>query len=485
MGGLLSSCLYAEDAAEEILMISFSSSEMSWQSFVQNTTDLTLLLLLLLVVSAGWNFWFQLRLRRLKQAQAQDEQSFEEQNRFQSSDAPFRALSSPLFQALATSLDAGLIVVDTDRRVLFLNALASELLSIETPARENQGLISLVRDYQADALVSEVLRDHEAREMTIHPVSSNRRLHLRCGPVMADQLPIISGAILTIRDVTQLGILERARRDMVANVSHELRSPLSSLKLLVETLQSEPPPEVAQRMLDQMNHEIDSVTQLSNELRELSQIESGRVTLQLAPVAVKKVIESAIEHILPQARHKNIQIESVIPPDLHAVLIDERRIEQVIINLLHNAVKFTPEQGGITVRTCLLPVDEETPRLLSSQQQDSRIDILPFTKDVQHLYQYAFPGEDTGFDDCLVPTTHPPGLWMMLIIRDTGIGIPSQDLPRIFERFYKVDRSRTSSGGTGLGLAIAKHLIEGHGGRLWAESAEGLGSTFYFTLPLA
>ncbi|NTW97550.1 MAG: cell wall metabolism sensor histidine kinase WalK, partial [Oscillochloris sp.] len=166
---------------------------------------------------------------------------------------------------------------------------------------------------------------------------------------------------------------------------------------------------------------------------------SGRVSLKLAPLPISPVIERALERIQPQADRKGLRASAELGGVAPPVLMDSERVGQVLLNLLHNAVKFTAEGGAVTVRATPL-------------------------------------GDDAG----------RPGPWLLVSVCDTGVGIPAQDLPRIFERFYKVDRARTRHvGGTGLGLAIAKHLVEGHGGRLWAESVEGRGSTFSFTLPVA
>jgi two-component system phosphate regulon sensor histidine kinase PhoR len=353
-------------------------------------------------------------------------------------------LFSPLFYAATAAFDAGLILVDDDRLVRYLNPQAEELLGVGRRV-VGQGLIGLLRDYQVDTLVSEVLRDGEAREMVVQPIVRGRTLRLRATPLAASGVP---GALLLVRDVTQLSMLERSRRDMVANVSHELRTPLASVKLLVETLQSGPPPPIGARMLSQMAQEVDAITQLVDELHELSQIESGRVALQLVPSSLASVASRALERIRPQAERKRITTSAAGTDGLPLILMDDDRIGQVLLNLLHNAVKFTPEGGEIHVAARIVAPDAAGAVLLA-------------------------PG-------------HPAGEWLLVQVSDSGIGIPAQDLPRIFERFYKVDRARTrNSGGTGLGLAIAKHLVEGHGGRIWASSTEGKGSTFSFTLPLA
>jgi two-component system phosphate regulon sensor histidine kinase PhoR len=348
------------------------------------------------------------------------------------------ALGHPLFQTAAASLDAGMVVVDPNRRIAYLNRQAEEMLEIGG-GLAGQSLITALRDHQADALVAEVLHDCEPRETAMKPIASGRTLRLRCTALAPEGR--LAGAMLLIRDITQISMLERSRRDLVANVSHELRTPLASLKLLVETVQSDPPPEVARHMLGQMSQEIDAVTQLVDELHELSQIESGRVTLKLAPQPIGPVVERALERIRPQADRKQIAVAAELAAEEHLALMDADRIGQVLLNLLHNAVKFTSAGGSVLVRADLAPHD--------GGPQSS-------------------------------------GPWLRVSVSDTGIGIPAQDLPRIFERFYKVDRSRTrNAGGTGLGLAIAKHLVEGHGGRLWVDSAEGRGSTFSFTLPTA
>jgi two-component system phosphate regulon sensor histidine kinase PhoR len=327
--------------------------------------------------------------------------------------------------------------------------------------------------------VQEVIRDGEAREIILQQMIGGRALRLRTRLL---DTPDLRGAVVLIRDVTQLSILERARRDMVANVSHELRTPLASVKLLVETLQSDPPPEIAERMLNQMAQEVDAVTQLVDELHELSQIESGRVALQLAPTALAPVAQRAIERIRPQAERKTLRVSAEVPDQLAPVLMDAGRIGQVLLNLLHNAIKFTPSGGCITIRASGIAIAPELPK---TGYIERRIDTrLP--NDAEERRQRSTAISRQGRPTLTIPQPLGVGDWMLITVADTGVGIPRAELPRIFERFYKVDRARTrNAGGTGLGLAIAKHLVEGHGGRIWAISEEGNGSTFYFVLPLA
>jgi two-component system phosphate regulon sensor histidine kinase PhoR len=231
------------------------------------------------------------------------------------------------------------------------------------------------------------------------------------------------------------------RRDFISNISHELRTPLASLKALVDTLRDgalDDPP-AAQRFLDRIETEVDAMTQMVQELLELSRIESGRVPLRLVPTPVADVVTPPLERLHPQAERAGLSLTVDLPSDLPPVLADAERVRQVVTNLLHNAIKFTRPGGSVTLR--------------------------------------AYTLEDEG----LLPKVDRHRSAVIIEVADTGVGIPADDLPRIFERFYKADRAR-SGGGTGLGLAIAKHIVQGHGGRIWAESIEGQGSTFYFSL---
>jgi two-component system phosphate regulon sensor histidine kinase PhoR len=393
--------------------------------------------------------------------------------------APPHDLFTPIFHAAISALDSGLVVVDQERQIRYLNQNAAMLLGVDTEDALGEGLITLVRDYQADTLVQEVIRDGEAREIILQQMIGGRALRLRTRLL---DTPELRGAVVLIRDVTQLSILERARRDMVANVSHELRTPLASVKLLVETLQSDPPPAIAERMLNQMAQEVDAVTQLVDELHELSQIESGRVALQLAPTALPPVAQRAIERIRPQAERKLLRVSAEVPDRLPPVLMDAGRIGQVLLNLLHNAIKFTPSGGCITIRALVFTIAPDLPKTGYIERRIGTGLINEADERRQHPPALSQQGRPT----LNIPQPLGLGEWMLITVADTGVGIPRAELPRIFERFYKVDRARTrNAGGTGLGLAIAKHLVEGHGGRIWANSEEGNGSTFYFVLPLA
>jgi two-component system phosphate regulon sensor histidine kinase PhoR len=213
---------------------------------------------------------------------------------------------------------------------------------------------------------------------------------------------------------------------------------------LTETLQdgAQADPEAAPRFIGRIATEVDALTQMAQELLDLSRIESGQVELDRKPVAPKKLLASAAERMRLQAERAGLSLHVECPPNLPKVNADEPRIEQVLVNLVHNAVKFTPPGGDV----CLLA------------------DVVP---------ESSQP-EGAGAGEGMV----------RFAVQDSGVGIPADDVPRIFERFYRVDKSR-AGGGTGLGLSISRHLVESHGGQIWAESREGEGSTFYFTLKIA
>jgi two-component system phosphate regulon sensor histidine kinase PhoR len=240
-----------------------------------------------------------------------------------------------------------------------------------------------------------------------------------------------SGSLLLVQDLTRVRRLETVRRDFISNISHELRTPLASLKALTETLQSGAlaDPDAGPRFLGRINAEVDALTQMAQELLDLSRIESGQVELILAPLAPKSLITSAAERMRMQAERAGLKLSIKCEDELQNIRADKSRLEQVLVNLIHNAVKFTKPGGEIVIEA----------------------------------------GSATG--------------GIRFAVRDTGVGIPAESLSRIFERFYRVDKSRTGSG-TGLGLSISKHIIEAHGGRIWAESDEGRGSVFYFVIPL-
>jgi two-component system phosphate regulon sensor histidine kinase PhoR len=330
--------------------------------------------------------------------------------------------------AVLQKMTDGVLIVDAEGLVQLVNPAAERMFSIERDRSIGKPLIEVVRHHQPSEMWEHCKASGEPQRMEF---DIGQKLTLQ-GIATSLSPAIPGGTLLLFQDLTRQRQIENMRRDFISNVSHELRTPLAALKAITETLQSgalEDPP-AARRFLERMETEVDSLSLMVNELLELSRIESGRVPLNLEPTRPIDIIQPAEERLCLQAERAGLSLEVDCSETLPAVLADAARVQQVIVNLLHNAIKFTPSGGQVSVR---------------AERQDNAI-------------RFA--------------------------IVDTGIGINPEDLPRIFERFYKVDRSRASSG-TGLGLAIARHLVEAHNGRIWAESEPGMGSTFYFTIPFA
>jgi len=328
---------------------------------------------------------------------------------------------------LATLLDQitdGVLIADAQGIIQFANPAAGKLFQTSSPI--NRSLTEVIRNHQ---LVEAWRRCQQTRELQSESVEvPTRHQFLQLIAIPDSQS---SGSLLLVQDLTRLRRLETVRRDFVSNLSHELRTPLASLKALAETLQDgalDDPP-AARRFIDQIQIEVDALTQMVTELLELSKIESGRLSLDLQPASACDLLTSASKRMQLQAERAGLSLRVECADDLPKVKIDSQRLEQVLVNLIHNAVKFTRSGGEVVL------------------------------------------GADTSDGS------------VRFAVRDSGIGIPVDDVSRIFERFYRVDKSRTGSG-TGLGLSIAKHIVEAHNGKIWAESVEGRGSTFYFSIPI-
>lgn len=322
----------------------------------------------------------------------------------------------------------GVIITNDEGLVEMINPKAAELFEVESELAEGQSLIQALRNHQ----IIDIWRkcQKSGREQTLALEIPRSQKFIQTVIIsLGTELP--GKYLLLFQDLTRMRRLETVRRDFISNISHELRTPLASLKALTETLQrgaiDDPP--AAQRFLSRMEMEVDALTLMVSELLELTRIESGQVPLELQPVSPKKLLLEAHERLYVQAERAHLKIMIHCPDDLPDILADPPRLGQALVNLLHNAIKFTPEGGKI---------------VLAAWQQ---------------------------------------GNLVVFSIEDTGVGIPADDLPRIFERFFKADRSR-SGGGTGLGLAITRHLVQAHGGRIWADSIQGEGSTFSFSIPI-
>ncbi|HNB52686.1 MAG TPA: ATP-binding protein [Anaerolineales bacterium] len=334
--------------------------------------------------------------------------------------------------AILRQMTNAVVMVDAQGRIRLLNAVAETMFEVEESENLGKSLVEVLRHHQLVELWQTCKASKEGQALALE--LPGKRLFIEAIATPLDGL-LAGHVLLVFQDMTRVRRLETVRQDFISNISHELRTPLASLKALTETLLDgalDDPP-AARRFLTRIETEVDSLTQIVHELLELSRIESGRVPIQFQKFDPKKLIAGACDRLRLQAERAQLEIQSEFAPDLPFVMADPPRMEQVLINLIHNAIKFTPAKGTITLR--------------------------------------ARPAHNarTGNDEVIFE------------VQDTGVGIPTDDLPRIFERFYKADRSR-SGGGTGLGLAISRHLVEAHKGRIWAESIERKGSTFYFSL---
>jgi two-component system phosphate regulon sensor histidine kinase PhoR len=327
---------------------------------------------------------------------------------------------------LATVLEQltdGVLIADSLGQVQFANPAACKLFDVIAPV--GRSVAEVVRNHQ---LIEAWRRCQQTRELQTESVELPARRQFLQLIIIPDEHE--SGSLLLVQDLTRVRRLETVRRDFISNVSHELRTPLASLKALTETLQNGAitDPEAGPRFLGRISTEVDALTQMAQELLDLSRIESGQVELVFAPVSPKQLLTSAVDRMKMQAERAGLKLSVSCGEDLPNIRADRMRLEQVLVNLIHNAVKFTKPGGEI---------------VLGAESV-------------------------VGGVRCAV--------------RDTGVGIPEESLTRIFERFYRADRSRTGSG-TGLGLSISKHIVEAHGGKIWAESKEGKGSAIYFEIP--
>lgn len=356
-------------------------------------------------------------------------------------DGEMLAIANERLRVLMDTVIDPVIFVNSNKVITDCNRAASQLTKgIAAPSRS---LMESIRSYELDSLVDETLNGKQElpRDITV-----NERLYrVRLG--LLSQGDQSDSVIMILRDVSDLQRLGRARRDFVANISHELRTPLTAIRLLVDTMRMSrsDDAELRQRHLNQIGLQVDTLTQLAQEMYDLSVIESGQVPMRMVRTPVRVLVDLVIAQLAPQAERVSTTLVNLVGDNVSA-LIDPDQISRVLMNLVHNAIKFTSNgQVAISVSS------EQVPQAITDEGQTSELRLVP--------------------DD-----------YITIEVRDTGAGIRRIDTPRIFERFYKVNRAR-GQGGTGLGLAIAKHIVEAHGGRIWVNSIEGKGASFYFTVP--
>ena len=333
-------------------------------------------------------------------------------------------------EIILESITEAILVVDRDGRVVLANKALANLFGIDPPL---EGLLTaeVVRCSAIQDALTGCLAEGRGRAMEVELTGvPERHLDLQVAPILEGNECI--GAVAVLYDITRLRELERMRRDFVANVSHELRTPLTAIKGYAEILSdgAVDDRETARRFTGIIEKHADRLTRLLGDLLDLSRLESDQQEVELIPCELKPLVDTSVGSVSQAAAQKQIAIDCDIPPSVK-VICDPKLIEHALINLLDNAVKYTPASGKVRIGT--RPVE----------------------------------GGDR----------------LAIYVEDTGIGIPSEDLGRIFERFYRVDKGRSRDlGGTGLGLSIVRHIAEVHGEEVSVQSKLGVGTTFSFEL---
>ena len=336
-----------------------------------------------------------------------------------------------LSSAILGSMVEGVAVVNGAERLVFANPGFAEILGLDVPPVAGSSLLEIVRQRELIDAVRRVLAGEPRVESEI--ITGTLRQHFFAATVASVRAGETSGAVIVLHDITALRKLERIRRDFVANVSHEFRTPLTAIQGFSETLIAGAinDPNNRDRFLAIILDHSRRLARLTEDLLRLSEMDAERLELEIRRVGVAQLVESCYETAQRRATEKGLYLSLQLPPSMPDVAGDTRRLQEVLQNLLDNAIQYTLPGGKI---------------ILSAETKSDEV---------------------------------------ILTVSDTGIGIPQADQPRIFERFYRVDAARSrEAGGTGLGLSIAKHLIEAHGGRLWVESEIGLGSKFHFSVPV-
>jgi two-component system phosphate regulon sensor histidine kinase PhoR len=338
-------------------------------------------------------------------------------------------------QAVLDGMVEGVLVVDAGGTVQLMNASYRHMFNVEDDVVQRP-LLDVVRNATLRSALDQAIRTGQPVSEEIHLLGETEKVFVVHVVPLGD-LPVqagggaATGAVAVLHDITQLKQLERVRRDFVANVSHELRTPLAAIKGYAETLLSnvDAPAETRTQFLSVIERHANRMSNLVTDLLELARLESDREVLAMTSIELALIVRRIADEFKPAISARSLNFRTALPPSLPAVKADEGAVEQILHNLLDNAIKYTEPGGTITI---------------SAVAKEDEVQVS---------------------------------------VADTGVGIARQHLERIFERFYRVDKARSRElGGTGLGLAIVKHLVQLHGGRVWAESEPGQGTIVHFTL---
>jgi len=332
-----------------------------------------------------------------------------------------------LITVLSTMTDA-VVVTDTGGNTILTNSAAEKLFGFHESQAIGRPAIETLRDHEIDNMVKRCLKSGVIQTSQLEFGVPRHFLRVVASPIEREK---IVGCLMIFQDLTEMRSLQTMRREIVGNISHDLRTPIAGIKAMTETLLNGALEDrhTALDFLQRIEGEIDRLSNMVSELTELSRIETGTTELKKSPTNLNLLVEDVLKQLTPLAKRRSLMVKTELMQDLPLVPADTERIRQTIVNLVDNAIKFNREGGSITIST-------------SSTADSISVSVI-----------------------------------------DSGTGISRDDLPHVFERFYKSDKSRVG-GGSGLGLAIAKHTVQAHGGQISAESEEGKGSTFKFSLPL-
>ncbi len=334
-------------------------------------------------------------------------------------------------EAILTSMANGIIILNHGLTITLINEAAYQLLGIETRPAQGRHLLEVIRDVAIDDAVHRVTQSGVTETVLWSPHDVLDEVIEVTVAALNQPLGGV-GAVLVARNVSSQKQVERMRQDFVANVSHELQTPLTIIRGFTETLQDSPDPDTAQRFIQLIHEEATRMSHLVDDLLALSRMEHHSLPVQMGPVDLPMLIDSTLVKLAARAKSAELILDNQLPSYVPMVAGDAELLAEVFLNLVANAVQYTPAGGLITIK-------------LVSKTGDDLVGIA---------------------------------------VQDTGIGIPAADLSRVFERFYRVDRARSrASGGTGLGLAIVKHIMELHQGRIDVNSQVGQGSCFTVWLP--
>jgi two-component system phosphate regulon sensor histidine kinase PhoR len=332
--------------------------------------------------------------------------------------------------AIFNSMIEGVIVVDKVEHIISVNPTIEKIFGILNKDVEGKVFLEAIRNNDIAEVINVALKRGKSLSSEIVLIYPVRRVfEVNATPIFDNN--VINGCLVVVHDITEIRRLETVRSDFVANVSHELKTPLTSIKGFVETLLEGAldDKENNRNFLKIIHDHAERLNSLVDDLLSLSHLESKEITLNKKSFNLRLQLEEVISGFKSQLKKMNIDIKNELPASI-SINADKDRIEQVLTNLIDNAIKFNKENGSIRIY---------------AQEVNGKIKVF---------------------------------------VEDLGIGIHEKDIPRIFERFYRVDKARSRElGGTGLGLSIVKHIVELHGGSVGVESTEGLGSKFWFILP--